>query len=327
MTKYTKNQKITVTEKTSIAGIDVNIGDTLEITDIYIHHMLNLYYFKIGSNRGACSIRRLESITSPNKGGNMSFNFKYVPSDLLMCSGDTHGMKKGYVYRICGTNIVKKQYLVKNTVKPLSLWVDGIDLEKNVCGCCFPKGTKLINRGNYNQNGNVIPASSEVVVHNIELDVNDEIVHTVLDKAGNQIQVSYNYLLSNMATPCSLSTKKFNIHDKIVVNDNFTTSHSTYEKQDELEIHQINVVGNNEYYVVKITGTDFMCMVNTSQADKKCSLVGKIGLPFESPFPSDIGPNQKPKEHLCTHQNKKKVQLVYSAYWYCPDCKADLGDA
>ena len=28
----------------------------------------------------------------------------------------------------------------------------------------------------------------------------------------------------------------------------------------------------------------------------------------------------------CLHPNKKVVRLISSAYWYCPDCKADLGD-
>jgi len=29
----------------------------------------------------------------------------------------------------------------------------------------------------------------------------------------------------------------------------------------------------------------------------------------------------------CCHPNKKLVQLIYSSYMYCPDCKTDLGDA
>lgn len=36
-----------------------------------------------------------------------------------------------------------------------------------------------------------------------------------------------------------------------------------------------------------------------------------------------------PEKHTvaCSHANKKKVQMILSSYWYCPDCKADLGDA
>lgn len=29
----------------------------------------------------------------------------------------------------------------------------------------------------------------------------------------------------------------------------------------------------------------------------------------------------------CSHHNKRKVNLIYSSYMYCPDCKQDLGDA
>ena len=33
-----------------------------------------------------------------------------------------------------------------------------------------------------------------------------------------------------------------------------------------------------------------------------------------------------PISNKCLHPNKKVVRLIASAYWYCPDCKADLGD-
>jgi hypothetical protein len=38
-------------------------------------------------------------------------------------------------------------------------------------------------------------------------------------------------------------------------------------------------------------------------------------------------PIVQPVVNNCRHLQRKKVQMVYSSYWYCPECKADLGDA
>lgn len=32
-------------------------------------------------------------------------------------------------------------------------------------------------------------------------------------------------------------------------------------------------------------------------------------------------------ELVCQHTNKRKVAMISSSYWYCPDCKKDLGNA
>jgi hypothetical protein len=37
--------------------------------------------------------------------------------------------------------------------------------------------------------------------------------------------------------------------------------------------------------------------------------------------------NQKPTTAPCTHPNKKVVPMLNKSFWYCPDCKSDLGDA
>jgi len=39
-------------------------------------------------------------------------------------------------------------------------------------------------------------------------------------------------------------------------------------------------------------------------------------------------PPPLPKKVTCAHKKKKKVIISHNLkYWYCPDCKADLGDA
>lgn len=30
--------------------------------------------------------------------------------------------------------------------------------------------------------------------------------------------------------------------------------------------------------------------------------------------------------HICNHPNKKIVKMIYGEFWYCSDCKKDLGD-
>lgn len=41
----------------------------------------------------------------------------------------------------------------------------------------------------------------------------------------------------------------------------------------------------------------------------------------------EVEPPPIPKKAKCKHENKKKVIISANLkYWFCPDCKADLGD-
>jgi hypothetical protein len=41
-----------------------------------------------------------------------------------------------------------------------------------------------------------------------------------------------------------------------------------------------------------------------------------------------VGDTLKPKViSQCKHENKKIVAMLHTSFWYCPDCKSDLGNA